>query len=280
MTNPATAFADLGDLEAQLAIVARHHQDLVARVASLHQQADDADAEATALARQIREHLAGDADSDTVSRLRAQRRDAVDAVADLRAAAEMLSLSATREELDARRIAAEVQAAAGRRLKHLAEHRMGEYLARVLDLSDSRNPRMQEAWFGEHRYEIYVRFSLPNGGVLRTGGSETVTDIWVNGKGQDNTWAMTGHTARIVDPEEGIVRLEKTEGEWPDGARVGYVINVVALENVEGYLYERAVDGRGTGVLAMEEGLGIPVQPHLPVPYPTSIVTVQKERER
>lgn len=156
-------------------------------------------------------------------------------------------------------------------------YRMGEYLARVLDLSDSKNPRMQAAWFADDRSEICIRFSLPNGGILRTGGSKTVTDIWVNSKDKDTTWVMSEHTARIVDPRMGIVKLSKTQGQWPQEAKVAYVINLIALENVKGYLYEGPVDGEGTGPLAMEDGLGIPVQSHLPVLYRTSIVTVQKK---
>lgn len=153
--------------------------------------------------------------------------------------------------------------------------RMGEYLARVLDLSDSENPRLQEAWFGKDRSEILVRFSLPNAGILRTGGRDAVTDIWVNSKGKDNTWVMSEHTARIVDPEKGIVKLTKKAGQWPVEAQIAYAINLVALENVGGYLYETAADGKGKGPLAMEDGLGIPVQSWLPVPYPTAMVTVQ-----
>jgi len=157
-------------------------------------------------------------------------------------------------------------------------YRMGEYLARVLDLSESQNPRMREAWFGEDRSEIYVRFSLPNGGVLRTGGSETVTDIWLNTKGKDDTWVTGEHTARIVDPQAGIVKLKKNQGRWPESTQVGYVINLVVLENVEGYLYESPTEGKGEGVLAMEDGLGIPVESYMPNQYDTGVVTVQARK--
>lgn len=111
---------------------------------------------------------------------------------------------------------------------------------------------------------------------MRTGGADTVTDIWVNAEGREDSWVMSGHSARIVDAEEGLVLLKKHEGQWPELVQVGYVINIPALENMEGYLYESASGAvEPAGALAMEEGLGIPVQSHLPVPYPTSIVTVQ-----
>jgi len=157
-------------------------------------------------------------------------------------------------------------------------YRMGEYLARVLDLSDSRNPRMQEAWFGEDRSHIYVRFSLPNGGILKTGGADTVTDIWVNAKGEHDTWVMSEHTARIVDPARGLVKLTRHEGRWPEDAQVAYAINRVALENVEGYLYEGSASGEAEGVLAMEDGLGIPVESYLPNQYETGLITVHPQR--
>ena len=155
--------------------------------------------------------------------------------------------------------------------------RVGEYLARVLGLSNSQNPKLKDAWFGKDRSEIFVRFSLPNGGVLRTAAGENVTDVWVSTDGGE-MWNMGEHTARIFDPREGIIRLSKNSGTWPEGAKIAYVINRVALKNVDGYLYEGPADGKGIGPLAMEGGLGIPVQPYLPVPHETAVVKVAAER--